>query len=85
MNRLRAKVILKDMQRNTKRSWEKEEALDLAIQALQKEQESIDKQDQILDNIGNKYVFHTEPTDEFTAGYNAAIRDVLSILKRGEI
>ena len=55
-----------------------------AIIYLKDYEKTIDNSIDICDTIGNAYKFHAdEPLSEFDTGYNAAIRDVLMILRKG--
>lgn len=54
-----------------------------AIKYLKNYNISVDNESEILYNVSNAYKFHAdEPLNEFDTGYNAAIRDVISILRR---
>lgn len=55
-----------------------------AIKYLTNYNFAVDTNINMIYNVGNIYKFHAdEPLSDFDTGYNAAIRDVLSIL-RGE-
>lgn len=54
-----------------------------AIKYLRAYEMMVDKQEDICNNVGNKYIFHADSElNDFDQGYNAGIRDALAILRK---
>lgn len=80
---------LRILARDKRNRLSEEERIELSVAAdmLTVFAKDIDNQFETCDNIGNLYKTHFgEDTqcDDYMTGYNAAIREVLSILKKGE-
>lgn len=63
---------------------EERNVLSIAVGMLRNFAETIDNQSETCDNVGNLYKFHITEQSAYDEGYNAAIREVLSLLKKGD-
>lgn len=55
-----------------------------AVGYLENYAKMLDNATETCDNIGNLYKFHITEQCAYDEGYNAAIREVLSLLKKGD-
>ena len=79
---LEAIRVLKQYKRVT--SGKEVIGIETAITELRKIISELDTKSVVCNNIGNKYIFHTDQKTltDYQEGYNAAIRDALEILER---
>ena len=58
--------------------------LSAAVKLLEDYANMLDNAKETCDNIGNMYKFHITEQCAYDEGYNAAIREVLSLMKKGD-
>lgn len=77
---------LRILARDKRNRLNEEERIELSVAAdmLIVFAKDIDNQAETCDNIGKLYKFHITEQSAYDEGYNAAIREALSILKKGE-